>query len=561
MDFWSTLQDVVTLLAAALVLGVVFERLKQSAILGYLLAGTLLGPGALNLIHNSSALSPLADLGVALLLFTIGLEFSWNRLRQLGALAIRGGSLQVILTAGLAMIAARACGLGLRPALAIGAMIATSSTASVLRMLVERAEMDSVHGRMSLGILLLQDIAIVPLVLLVTTLGQPGPAGRVLLNLGQAAALAGLFAVGLYLVSNFLLPRLLHATATSRNRELPILLAIATCLAAAWAAHALDLSPALGAFGAGMLLAESPYATQLRADVGALKTLFVTLFFASIGTLTDLRWIAAHGLSVAGLVAAIVLGKTLVIWLVALRFKSTHRHALATGICLAQVGEFAFVLAQIAWSSNLIAGDTFRLMVSATVATLLLTPYLVTIAPEFSRRVERRLTGLNLASLETTIPPAVRDKLRGHVIVIGFGPAGQGVIEALAGSGIPVLLVELNPRTVALARQAGIQAEVGDATQEEILRHFEVTSARAVVVTVPDHRTAALMIRLVKGLVPHLPVIVRARYHAYAEELRAAGAHVLVDEEQEIGHRLGLEVMYCLKQHGHGLDKKGRSKA
>ena len=465
MEFWSTLLDVVTLLAAALLLGVVFERLKQSAILGYLLAGTLLGPGALNLIHNSSALSPLADLGVALLLFTIGLEFSWNRLRQLGAIATAGGSLQVILTGGLATAAALAWGLQLKPALAIGAMIATSSTASVLRMLVERAEMDSVHGRMAVGILLLQDIAIVPLVLLVTTIGNPGPPGQVLLNLGQVAALAGLFAVGLYLVSNFLLPRLLQATATSKNRELPILLAIATCLAAAWAAHALDLSPALGAFGAGMLLAESPYATQLRADVGALKTLFVTLFFASIGTLTDLRWVVTHGLALAGLVAAIVLGKTLVIWLVALRFRSTHRHALATGISLAQVGEFAFVLAQIAWSSNLIAGDTFRLMVSATVATLLLTPYLVTIAPEFARRVEKGLTGLKLASLETTIPPVARDKLRGHVIVIGFGPAGQGVIEALAGSGIPVLLVELNPHTVALAHQAGIQAEVGDATR------------------------------------------------------------------------------------------------
>jgi len=560
MEFWSTLLDVVTLLAAALFLGVVFERLKQSAILGYLLAGTLLGPGALNWIHNESALSALADLGVALLLFTIGLEFSWKRLRQLGAFATAGGSLQVILTGGLAAGAGLLWGLGLKPALAIGAMIATSSTASVLRMLVERAELESVHGRMALGILLLQDVAIVPLVLLVTTLGSPGAPAQMLLNLGRVAALFGLFAVGLYLFSNYLLPRLLHATATSKNRELPILLAIATCLSAAWAAHALDLSPALGAFGAGMVLAESPYATQLRADVGALRTIFVTLFFASIGTLADLHWIARHFSVVAGVVAAIVLGKALVIWLVALRFRSTHRHALAAGICLAQVGEFAFVLAQIAWSSNLIAGDTFRLLVSATVATLLLTPYLVTIAPEFARRVEKGLTGLKLASLETAIPPAVRDKLRNHVVVIGFGPAGQGVIEALSGSGIPVLLVELNPRAVAAARHAGIQAEVGDATQDEILRHVEVASARAVVVTVPDHRSAAQMIRQVKGLVPHLPVITRARYHAYAEELRAAGAHVIVDEEQEIGHRLGLEVRYCLQQHGHGLERRGRSR-
>ena len=547
MEFWSTLLDVATLLAAALALGVVLERLKQSAILGYLLAGTLLGPGALNWIRNESALSAMADLGVALLLFTIGLEFSFSQLKRLGAIATAGGTLQVVLTAAAVTGAGLIGGLPLRPALALGAMISTSSTASVLRALMARAEMESVHGRAALGILLLQDIALVPLVLLVTMLGSPGSWSQVWLGLGRSAGLAGLFFGGLYLVSYYLLPRLLDAAAVSKNRELTILLAIAACLGSAVAAHRIGLSPALGAFGAGILLAQSPYAAQIRADVGALRTLFLTLFFTSIGALADLRWIMGHFTAVAGAVAAIVIGKALIVWLVALRFRFDHRHALAAGICLAQVGEFAFVLAQIALSSRVLSENAFRLLVSATVATLFLTPYLVRIAPGLAGRVEKGLARFKLASIPDAIPPAARPRLRRHVIVVGFGPAGQGVIQALSGADIQVVLCELNPRAVAAAQEAGLRAEVGDAAREEILLHLEIASARAVVVTVPDYRTAQEVIRQARALAPGITVIARARYHIYAEELKSAGALVIVDEELEIGERLGREVIAELR--------------
>lgn len=554
MDFWPTLLDLVVLLGAALLLGTILERLRQSAILGYLLAGVLLGPGALNWIDNQEALSAMAELGVALLLFTIGLEFSWKRLRALGALATVGGTLQILLTGGVATLAGLAWGMDWKPALALGAMIAPSSTASVLRMLQERAELDSVHGRNSLGILLLQDIAVVPLILLVTTLGTGDSFFRMTVSLGRLAGLGALFVAGLYLLSFYFLPRLLAATAITKNRELPILLAIAVCLGSTWAAHELELSPALGAFAAGMLLGESPYATQIRADVGALRTLFVTLFFTSIGTLADLAWARQHWPAVAAAAAGIIIGKAWLIWLVVRWFRASHRHALATGICLAQVGEFSFVLAQIAWSQQVLSSESFRLFISATVATLFVTPYLVAAASGVAMRLEKEWNQFETAppSAKAQVRPPAR--LSRHVIVVGFGPAGQGVLEALSKAHVPTVLVELNPRAVTTAREQGITAVVGDATAEPVLAHLEAAAARAVVVTVPDHRSAMLIIRQVRALAPHVPIIARGRYHLYADDLRSSGAQMVVDEEQEIGQRLGEAVLKCLQHHPAGTD-------
>jgi CPA2 family monovalent cation:H+ antiporter-2 len=555
MDFWALLLDVVILLALALALGVLFERLKQSAILGYLAAGTLLGPGALNLISGKEVISAMAELGVALLLFTIGLEFSWSRLRRLGAIAVAGGTLQV----GLTGLAAAAVGLalGLKPgsAVVLGAMIALSSTACVLRMLADRAELESVHGRNALGILLLQDIAVVPLVLLVTMLGGGASALEILWGTGRAIALAAALVGGFYLVINYALPRLLDVTVATRNRELPIILAAATCLGSAWTAHALELSPALGAFVAGFLLAESPFATQIRADVGALRTLFVALFFASIGMLEDLSYLKDGWMAVAGVVGAIVVGKALIIWPIARLFRYSHRNALATGICLAQVGEFSFLLAQIALSGGVIGPAFFRLVVSATVVTLFLSPYLVAAAPRVGALAERGLSGLGLVSIQEPAPLEATAGLARHVIVVGFGPAGRGVMEALRRTGIPTAIVELNSRTVASARRQGMHAEVGDASQGEVLEHLQVASARAVVVTVPDYRTALQVIRQVRALAPKALIIARARYHIYARELELAGAHVIVDEEQQIGHLLGQQVIERIHQSAWSAQK------
>ncbi len=545
MGFWDTLFDVVLLLGLGLSLGVVLERLKQSAILGYLLAGTLLGPGAFNVMRNQAAIGTVAELGVALLLFAIGLEFSWKRLRGLGSIALAGGSLQILVTMAACGGIAVSLGRGPREAITLGAMIALSSTACVLRMLLDRGELESNYGRASVGVLLLQDLAIVPLVLLVTTLGTEGSAGDVAISVGRSVALGTTLFITFYLVSRFLLPKLMDAAALSRNRELPILLAATTCLAATWAAHGLGFSPALGAFVAGVLLAESPFATQIRADVDALRTLFVALFFSSVGMLANLTWASQHWLAVLGLTAAIVVGKALIVWPVAWLFLKSHRQALAAGICLAQVGEFSFVLAQIARGLDLFGDHTFRLFISATLATLLLTPFLVAAAPRVAEWIDERI--LRSSSRAARAAPA--DGPHAHVLVVGFGPAGREVMEALRKNQIVGTVIELNPQTVAEARRQGLRAIVGDASMPAVLEHAALHSAAAAVVTIPNHRAAVQVVQLIRRLAPSLPIVARARQHAFGPELVAAGADVTVDEEHETGRLLGNAVMVRLEPH------------
>ncbi len=542
MDLWTALLDVLILLLAALLLGALCERLRQSAILGYLLAGTLLGPNALDLMPNHKAVSAIAELGLALLLFTIGLEFSWRRLRSVGSIALGGGTAQVVLTGGLAAGAGLALGLDSPPALAIGAMIALSSTACVMRLLVSRAEIDSTHGRNAVGILLLQDIAVVPLVLVVTVLGSDGsgPAVHVGWQLGRAVVVASLLLGVLFVVLNYVLPLLLGAEAAARNRDLPILLAIVTATGAAYASHELGLSPALGAFMAGLLLAESPYATQIRADVASVRTLFVTLFFSSLGMLSNPTWVLQNWTTVAGVVAAIVFGKAILTSVVTRLFRSSPGHAIATGVCLAQVGEFSFVLAEVARHGHVIDGSLFDLMVAATIGTLFLSPYLVALAPRLAKIVGRlsvqgpwRLRPLDEAS------PQPDAELSGNIMIVGFGPAGRRIAEALMHRHKSLLVVvELNRKSAEVARTYGLRTYIGDATRAEVLERLRVNAARAVAVTLPDPAAARQVIEQVRSLSPGTPLVARARYHVYRWELMVAGAPVVVDEEEQVGLRM-----------------------
>ena len=553
MDFWTALLDILILLLTALVLGALCERLKQSAILGYLLAGTLLGPNALDWMPNNLAVATIAELGVALLLFTIGLEFSWRRLRNIGPIALGGGTLQVLLTGALATGVCLIFGLGGPAAVTVGSAIALSSTACVLRLLVNRAEVDSVHGRNALGILLLQDIAVVPLVLVVTVLGGRGSGVHIIWELGRTVGMAALLGVMLYLLLNFIVPRLLRAKEAARNRELPILLAIVTAVGSAWVSHKLGLSPVFGSFIAGMLLAASPFATQIRADVAPLRTLFVTLFFSSIGMLSNPAWILEHGAMVAATVAAIVFGKAVIVSAVALLFRSLPVHAVATGICLAQVGEFSFVLAEVARQGQLITGDLFELIVAATIVTLFLTPYLVAVSPILAGLLGRLLAHdlQVLRSLDEAWPES-DPRLSGHIVIIGFGPAGQRVAEALKGDQESLVVVELNPRSAARAQACGLRTYIGDATRTEVLEHLQFTEAKAVAVTVPDPTAARQIIELIRSLSPETAIIARSRYHIYRSVLIRAGAYAVVDEEEEIGLCVASEVRKMLQAADSG---------
>jgi CPA2 family monovalent cation:H+ antiporter-2 len=307
-------------------------------------------------------------------------------------------------------------------------------------------------------------------------------------------------------------------------------------LGAAWLSHALGVSPSLGAFIAGVVLGDSPVSLQVRADVGALRTLFATLFFGSVGLLGDPTWMLHNAPAVLLAVIAVVAGKALVVWPLARLLGYGHRHALAAGLCLAQVGEFSFVLAGIARGDGgpdaLLGPDLFALLVSVTIGSLMLTPLLVRAAPEAGRRIEGWLRRTR-PEREQRAEPRSR-----HVVVVGFGPAGRAVAEMAAKAGRGVVVIDLSPQLVADARARGHHAWLGDASSGEVLEHAHVESARAVVVTLPDHRAALQVIQGVRARAASVQLIARARYHLYAGELSRAGATAVIDEEHEVGRRL-----------------------
>ncbi len=521
-----------------MVLGSIAERLKQSAMVGFMLAGLLLGPNVLGVVQKEM-ITAIADLGVTLLMFTIGLEFSWSRLRRLGRTAVVSGTGQIVGTIAGVTAVCMLLELDLKPALAVGAVVALSSTGVVMPALARRSEVDSVHGRFALGILLMQDAAVIPLVLIVAALGGEGAPSEVALSTLLSFGIVLGLVVGFALFNHFFVPRLVAFNAPTGNRDVTVLFAIVVAMGAAWVAWRLGLSPALGAFIAAIFLGESVVAPRLRGDVAPLKTVFVTLFFSSIGMLADPQWIAQNAVMVLGGTLMVILGKPIVVYVVGWLMGLSVRHAVAAGVCMGQVGVFSFVLARVAQDNGVIDGDLFSLLVSITILTLFATPYLVGLGPWAGMRTEgwlRKKGWLKRRDADAQVGAKV---LSGHVIVVGFGPAGRAVADRVYKAGTPVAVIDLNPRSVIAARAMGLRAWVGDASSPEVLKTVQVDKAEALVLTLPDHRLSIAVIVEAKELAPKLRIVVRSRYHRYLNLLEAAGATVVVDEEASVGDRLG----------------------
>jgi CPA2 family monovalent cation:H+ antiporter-2 len=388
--------------------------------------------------------------------------------------------------------------------------------------------------------LLLQDIAIVPLVLMVG-LFSPAAAdtglGMHLIKL--TAGVAGLF-VGFYLLCFHVIPLLLSVKGVFATRELTVLMSIVVGLGAAWAAHTIGISPALGAFVAGMLLGESPYATQVRADIGALRTVMVTLFFASIGMLAKPLWFLsnAHWVLAAGVLIFLI--KTAIIFAVCRLFGLERRYALATGISLGQIGEFSFVVSATARGAGILDPYSFDLAVSVIILLMFAAPYMVSLALPLTDRL------LSLVVKQQPLPaaqhPADGNRPGGHVLVVGFGPAGQQVVRAFTERQQQVVVIDINPQSRQAARQMDVELHLGDAGREEVLMHAGLMSACMAVVTLPDTTAAARVVQLLRRERPDLLIAVRCRYNRHLKELEKAGADVIVDEETLMGQTLTLKI-------------------
>jgi CPA2 family monovalent cation:H+ antiporter-2 len=452
--------------------------------------------------------------------------------------ALGAGTIQILVTtcvmAALAFLVTR----GAAESVTLGMALAMSSTAVVLRTLTDRAELDSTYGRNAIGILLLQDLAVIPVLVATEALGSGAGADDVPRQFVIRLGLVVLFLCGAWLLARMILPAVLSAAVLSGSRELPVVIAVCTSVGAAWTAHALGFTPSLGAFIAGLVLAESPFALQIRADVAPLSAVFITLFFASIGTVVQLPVNIVFATQILFGTAVVMTLKALIAAAAVYIFQRSARSALVTGLVISQVGEFTFVVAQTARRSGVVGDETFQLGLGISLLALLVTPYVITGAPAVASRLVRRMP----ASVRTVIETDRSKRSWRRVIVIGYGPAGQDVIEQLQTDHVPFLVLEMNPNTVA-ANHLTIPIELADATRREVLQHIGLGQSLAVIVTIPDPAAARLICQTAQRLAPSVPIIARSRYHQYARSLAEAGADRVVDEEHMVGAHLAREAM------------------
>jgi CPA2 family monovalent cation:H+ antiporter-2 len=416
-------------------------------------------------------------------------------------------------------------------------LISLSSTACVLRILMEHSEVDTPQGRNTLAVLLTQDIAVVPLAMLMTFLAHGGTPADVAMDVGKTLLAAVALVVVLHVALNVLAVRALGALTLDRNRELTLVLAVVVGLGSAWLATRADISPSLGAFVAGMFLGSSPFATQIRADISSLRTVLLTLFFGSAGMAASPPWFLQNFLLVALVTAVVVCGKASVVWGIFRVAGQPHYIALATGLCLAQIGEFAFVLATIGRDGGVISADMHMLIVSVTIASLFVTPLLVGNSLRIASTIIRWI-GLKSSR---TASGHEGDRHDPDIVIIGFGPSGQLAAGPFVDRGERVHVIDLNHRGVARANEMGFFGFVGDASQAEVLEHCHVEQAKVILITIPDHVAAMKILQEIRRHAPHTHITVRSRYQRFTNDFLDAGASAVVGDEEEVGARLGRE--------------------
>jgi CPA2 family monovalent cation:H+ antiporter-2 len=532
------LTQLVVVFGVAVVVVLVLSRLRLPTIAGFIAAGALIGPGGLGLVGAGGAerrqIEALAEVGVVLLLFTIGLEFSLGRLRRMWRTLVLGGSLQVGLTI-CATVAVAVLGFGEpgRHAVFHGFLVAMSSTAIVLRALAERRETDAPHGRMMVGVLVFQDLCVVPMMLLVPMLGAgAGPASP--LAIAFALAKAAAIVVGTVVLARLVAPRVLGIVAATRQRELFLLAALLACVGIAWLTTLAGLSLALGAFLAGVALADSEYGHQALADVLPFREAFTSLFFISVGMLFAPQVVMAQPLTVLGLVALVLVGKGLIAAAAASVIGFPLRAAVIAGAGLAGIGEFSFVLAQAgaAPAVGLLAPADLDLFVAVSVITILITPLAMRAGPTLAAGAARlRRLETSLGAYDGAAPEP--EATAGHVVIAGYGVAGRLLGEALSATAVPWVAVELNPETVRAARAQGQPLHYGDVTSMETFERVGLARARELVIMINDPEAARRSLAGVRRLAPRLPVVVRTKYLAEVEPLRKLGATDVVVEEFE----------------------------
>lgn len=531
--------DIALIMVAAFVGGIIARRLGLPLILGYILAGVLVGPNTggptVGSVHD---IELLAEIGVALLLFTIGLDFPLSALAPVKKIALIGTPIQMLLTIGLGYGLASLLGLGWYEAVWFGALLSISSTAVVLKTLTEQELLGTLSSRVIIGMLIVQDLAVVPLLILLPELGNVAEG---ISALGIAALEAALFIGAMALFGTRVFPWLMGRVARLNSRELFLISVVATGLGVGYGTYLFGLSFAFGAFVAGIVLSQSDYSHQALADIGPLRDVFAMLFFVSVGMLIDPAFLLASAPIVLAVVLAVFVGKGVIFAGLARLFGYVNIVPFAVGLGLFQVGEFSFLLARLGRSEGVISSSTYSIALTTAVVTMALTPLAARAAGPLYARWRTRFPAP---------PPKTMDlpgeELADHVVIVGFGKVGGFVARMLRRLEQPFVVVDVDPGKVDAAREEDIPLVYGDAAAEPVLEAAKIRRARMVVLTIPDAVGTRLVVERARALNPNARVVARSAGEEQLEDLGRLGVYEAVQPEMEAGLELGRQALMNL---------------
>ncbi|MEM9805664.1 MAG: cation:proton antiporter [Cyanobacteria bacterium P01_D01_bin.56] len=538
--------DLTAVLGASAIGGYISNRLKQPVLLGYLFAGLLIGPLGLKLVSDTVAIQGLAELGVAFLLFSLGVQFSLAELNRVRNIAFQGSLLQIGLTTATVTLVTLSLGwaTSLTQGIFLGAVLSLSSTAVVLKTLTERGEINTRHGQIMLAVLIAQDLALGVMLAIVPSLNSQE---SLLPILGLALLKVVGFIVVAIAIGYWIVPRIIRAVARTESSELFLLTLLALCLSVALVTARLDLSIEIGAFVAGLMIAEIDYADHALSRFLPLRDTFACLFFTSIGMLIDPQILIQNAGIILGLVALAMVGKAIIVLPVVISFGYSFKTSLRTSLGINQIGEFSFVLALVGLENNLISQQTYLLLLGTTAITLVFTPILFEFATPIAEWLLKspRLHPL-LTRWESPQSIWIEDELTNHIVVAGYGRVGQVVVNILKQQGHPILVLENNEAAVQTLRHHQIPYILGDADSEQILEKAHLEKAIALAITLPDPASTRLLLRRALNISPKLDVIARAHITAEIDSLTQAGAREVVQPEFEAALELGSHLLDIL---------------
>ncbi len=527
MEELPLLRDMVILMGVSVLMSIVLTRVGIPTVVGFFLTGVIIGPYGLGFVTETDTVKTLAEVGIVLLLFTIGLEFSVKRVLSMGREAIIGGVLQLAVTIFFVWVAATLWGMPSHVALALGFIISLSSSAIVLKLLVDRMEIHSSHGTVAVGILLFQDISMVLMVMVLQNLGEGGGSIEMFTLAWEMAAALGIM-VAIVVTVAYLAPRLFHEVVKLRNREVFILTVVLVCLGTAWLASLAGLSLAIGAFIAGLVISESEYSNQIVAEILPFRDTFGSLFFVSIGMLVELDYFMKHAGMILPITAGVMLLKALIIAAIGQLLRYPLRLSIITGLHLSQIGEFSFILIKMAEEFNFFGHDLYQTILTVSVMTMALTPVMFATASKAAMWM-----GYSIGRRSLRATSVARPAVEEHVIIVGYGLNGQNLARVLKETAIEHLVLDINMDRVRRARKEGHRAYFGDSSYPEVLKRMGIERARIIVLAITDPVATRRTLKSARELNPSIRIIVRTRYVNEVEELYSLGADEVIAEEFE----------------------------